>query len=82
MLADVRTDHFHASCAPFWRAVVAFAHRRPCLWLAPLSAMPRALAATLEAQFYPDSPNHPNFPSIELQKGERYVQTTMYKFSA
>ncbi|MDP4290718.1 MAG: aldose epimerase family protein, partial [Bacteroidota bacterium] len=36
----------------------------------------------LEAQKYPDSPNQPAFPSTELKKGEKYTQTTIYKFSA
>lgn len=35
----------------------------------------------LEAQHYPDSPNHPHFPSTTLRAGERYRQTTIYKFS-
>jgi len=36
----------------------------------------------LEAQHYPDSPNHPEFPSVVLNPGQRYTQTTIYKFSA
>jgi len=36
----------------------------------------------LEAQHFPDSVNHPNFPSIILRPGETYRQTTVYKFSA
>lgn len=35
----------------------------------------------LEAQHYPDSPNHPQFPSTVLRPGETYKQTTIYKFS-
>ncbi|MDP3148487.1 MAG: aldose epimerase family protein [Ignavibacteria bacterium] len=35
----------------------------------------------LEAQHYPDSPNHPLFPSVTLMPGEIYKQTTIYKFS-
>ncbi|MES1937758.1 aldose 1-epimerase [Salinisphaera hydrothermalis C27AD] len=35
---------------------------------------------TLEAQHYPDSPNQPNFPSTELKAGQKYTQTTVYKF--
>jgi aldose 1-epimerase len=38
-------------------------------------------AVCMEAQFYPDSPNHPNFPSTVLKPGETYRQTTIYKFS-
>ena len=37
-------------------------------------------AFTLEAQHFPDSPNQPNFPSTELRPGEKYSQTTIYKF--
>ncbi len=35
---------------------------------------------TLEAQHYPDSANHPNFPKTEIAPGEKYSQTTVYKF--
>ena len=38
-------------------------------------------AFTLEAEHYPDSPNHASFPSTELKPGEKYSQTTIYKFS-
>ena len=34
----------------------------------------------LEAQHWPDSPNHPNFPSTELKPNERYSQITEYCF--
>jgi len=37
-------------------------------------------ALALECQHYPDSPNHPNFPSTILRPGETYTQTTVYKF--
>lgn len=36
----------------------------------------------LEAQKYPDSPNHPNFPSSVLRPNQTYRQTTIYAFSA
>ncbi len=36
----------------------------------------------LETQHYPDSPNHPNFPSTELLPGQLYRQTSIFKFSA
>lgn len=36
---------------------------------------------TLETQHYPDSPNHPNFPSTVLKPGQVYRQTTIFKFS-
>lgn len=35
----------------------------------------------LEAQHYPDSPNQPQFPSVVLNPGQTYKQTTIYKFS-
>ncbi|UVL00570.1 aldose epimerase family protein [Pseudomonas sp. B21-048] len=38
-------------------------------------------AFTLETQHYPDSPNQPNFPSTRLDPGNRYTQTTVFKFS-
>jgi len=36
----------------------------------------------LEAQHYPDSPNHPGFPSTLLRPGHTYKQWTVYKFSS
>ncbi|MFL6332644.1 MAG: aldose epimerase family protein [Pyrinomonadaceae bacterium] len=36
----------------------------------------------LETQHFPDSPNHPEFPSTVLRKGGRFRSTTVYKFSA
>jgi aldose 1-epimerase len=39
------------------------------------------LALCLETQHFPDSPNHPNFPSTILRPGEIYTQRTIYKFS-
>jgi aldose 1-epimerase len=39
-------------------------------------------AFTLEAQHFPDSPNRPGFPSTVLRPGERYRQTTLYRFTA
>ncbi len=34
----------------------------------------------LETQHFPDSPNHPHFPTIILRPGEKYNSTTLYKF--
>ncbi|MGZ3318162.1 MAG: aldose epimerase family protein, partial [Isosphaeraceae bacterium] len=39
-------------------------------------------AFCLEAQHYPDSIHHANFPSAVLEPGKTYTQTTVYKFSA
>jgi aldose 1-epimerase len=38
-------------------------------------------AMCLETQHYPDSPNHPKFPSTELRPGEIYTSTTIFTFS-
>ena len=35
----------------------------------------------LETQHFPDSPNHPSFPSTELTPGKKYATTTIFKFS-
>ena len=36
----------------------------------------------LETQHYPDSPNHPDFPTITLKAGDTYQTVTVYAFSA
>ena len=36
----------------------------------------------MEAQHFPDSPNHPEFPSVILRPGKVYEQLTIYRFSA
>ena len=35
----------------------------------------------LETQHFPDSPNKPEFPSVELNPGETYKTRTVHKFS-
>lgn len=35
----------------------------------------------LETQHFPDSPNHPHFPSTVLRPGQVYQTTTVYQFS-
>lgn len=37
-------------------------------------------ALCLETQFWPDSPNHPEFPSCELKAGNRFDFSTRFKF--
>ncbi|GEO03523.1 aldose 1-epimerase [Adhaeribacter aerolatus] len=44
-------------------------------------AFTRRFGLCLETQHYPDSPNHPNFPSTTLRPDETYQSTTVYKFS-
>ncbi|MFV0365177.1 MAG: aldose epimerase family protein [Mangrovibacterium sp.] len=34
----------------------------------------------LETQHYPDAVNHDNFPSVELNPGEKFEETTIYEF--
>lgn len=34
-----------------------------------------------ETQHFPDSPNHPNFPTTELKPGERFHRVTVFSFS-
>jgi len=41
----------------------------------------RRSALCLETQHFPDSPNHPEFPSTVLKPGEKYHTTTIYRFS-
>jgi aldose 1-epimerase len=42
----------------------------------------RRFAFCLETQHYPDSPNHPKFPTTELKPGETFHSMTIYRFSA
>jgi aldose 1-epimerase len=44
-------------------------------------AYQRRTALCLETQHFPDSPNHPNFPSTELWPDSLYKSETIYKFS-
>lgn len=37
-------------------------------------------AFTLETQHFPDSLNHPDFPTTELKPGEVYDSTTIFRF--
>jgi aldose 1-epimerase len=41
----------------------------------------RRYAFCLETQHYPDSPNHPDFPSTILKAGETFKSKTVFKFS-
>jgi aldose 1-epimerase len=41
----------------------------------------RGEAFCLETQHFPDSPNHPDFPSTVLRPGETFKSETIYKFS-
>lgn len=46
------------------------------------AAMERHSGFCLETQFYPDTPNKPNFPQCVFLSGERFVSRTSFKFSA
>jgi aldose 1-epimerase len=39
-------------------------------------------AFCMETQHFPDSPNHPDFPTTTLEPGKEFHSTTIYKFSA
>ncbi|WP_080239876.1 aldose epimerase family protein [Spirosoma rigui] len=41
----------------------------------------RRWGVCLETQHFPDSPNHPNFPTTTLRPGETYRSSTVYAFS-
>ena len=45
-------------------------------------AYPQFGAVCLETQHFPDSPNHPKFPSTVVRPGTPYHSETIYKFSA
>ena len=38
-------------------------------------------AFCMETQHFPDSPNHPDFPTVVLKPGSQYRETTIYRFS-
>jgi aldose 1-epimerase len=38
-------------------------------------------SVSLETQHFPDSPNHPNFPTTVLNPGQWFRSTTIFKFS-
>ena len=42
----------------------------------------RRFALCLETQHFPDSPNHPAFPSTELKPDQKFHSVTVYEFSA
>jgi len=43
---------------------------------------PHRGAFVMEPQHYPDSPNHTNFPPVELKVGQIYQNTIIYRFDA
>ena len=45
-------------------------------------AYPHRGALCLETQHFPDSPNHPKFPTTELKAGRKYHTVTVFRFSA
>jgi aldose 1-epimerase len=44
-------------------------------------AYPQRGALCLETQHFPDSPNHPKFPTTELKPGQKYHTVTVFRFS-
>jgi len=45
-------------------------------------AYPRNGGLCLETQHFPDSPNHPSFPTTVLNPGSEFHSTTIFRFSA
>lgn len=45
------------------------------------TTFPHRGALCLETQHYPDSPNHPDFPTTVLRKGQRFHSVTIFQFS-
>lgn len=41
---------------------------------------PQYCGLCMETQYYPDSPNHPQFPSVVLEKGNKYKEKTVFRF--
>jgi aldose 1-epimerase len=41
----------------------------------------RRTAVCLETQHFPDSPNHPSFPTTELKPGQKFHSVTVFSFS-
>jgi aldose 1-epimerase len=46
------------------------------------TAYRQSYSFALETQHYPDSSNHPNFPSTVLRPGETYEHTTVFQLSS
>jgi len=42
----------------------------------------RRSAFCLETQHFPDSPNHPSFPTTELKPGQKFHSVTIFQFSS
>lgn len=40
------------------------------------------VAFCLETEHFPDSPNHPNFPTTELKPGQKFHSVTVFEFSS
>jgi aldose 1-epimerase len=49
--------------------------------LGPKESAPRFGFYCFETQHYPDSPNHPEFPTTTLRPGETFQSTTEYRFT-
>jgi aldose 1-epimerase len=46
------------------------------------ATFPRRSGICFECQHFPDSPNHPYFPSVVIKPNEKYTQKTVYRFGA
>ena len=74
----------------FWKSPPlspACSSTREISWMAPIDGKEghvykRRYGFCLETQHFPDSPNHPDFPSTILKPGETFHEKTVFKFSA
>ena len=59
--------------------------KQPAVKFSYLSTGSKPVAArsgfALATQHFPDSPNHPEFPSTILNPGEKFKSRTIYRFS-
>ena len=64
------------------RTIQVFTTEPGMQFYVPRFQPPRAAvnSFSLETQHFPDSPNHPNFPSTELRPGKKFDSTTMFVF--
>jgi aldose 1-epimerase len=53
---------------------------KPGLFNAQGTEIQKRDGVALETQHFPDSPNHPDFPSTLLRSGETFRSTTMFRF--
>ncbi|TYB69117.1 galactose mutarotase [Nonomuraea sp. PA05] len=89
-LAGARLDDFFVLDDPAWAAELSHEASGRTMWVttdqpgvgvysADHFHRPRA-GLCLEAGAWPDAPNRPDFPSVRLDPGQRYVHRTVHEF--